>query len=321
MKPEDIRPHVVVSRCIEFDHCRWNGMIISSDVIKLLRPHVEFVDVCPEVAIGLGVPRDPIRVIDDDGTERLYQPATDRDVTDLMVDFTDEWLGALDAVDGFILKGRSPSCGITQVRVYKGRTDHTMHGKGTGFFARAVKNRFGALPIEDEGRLTNFRLRHHFLTHLWAGARFREFLKEPSMGGLVAFHAEQKYLLMAYNQEEMRAMGRLVANHAQLPLEAILDEYAVRLHHALSRPASYGSAINVLMHALGYFDVSSSERAYFLQVLDEYRGGQVPLSVPVAIIQVWIARFEEAYLRQQTFFAPYPAALMQISDSGKGRSF
>jgi uncharacterized protein YbgA (DUF1722 family)/uncharacterized protein YbbK (DUF523 family) len=315
------KPRVVVSKCIEYDHCRYNGLMISSDVVKLLRPFVDFIPVCPEVEIGLGIPRDPIRVVGAGDEERLVQPATGKDLTDSMRDFAARFLCSLGGVDGFILKGRSPSCGMGSVKVYKDAEKGGPISKTNGFFGGAVLERFPGLPAEDEGRLTNFRIREHFFTRIFSLAGFREAKAEGAMRSLVQFQTEYKLLLMAYNQKELRALGRIVANPKHKTAGEAFEDYEGHFRKALLRPARYTSDINVMMHAFGYFskDLSREEKAFFLGYLDEYREGKIPLSACLGILRSWIVRFEEDYLATQRFFEPYPAELVQISDSGKGR--
>lgn len=235
--------------------------------------------------------------------------------------FANTFLDGLHDVDGFILKSRSPSCGIKDTRIYAAQGDTAISNRDAGRFAQAVLARFGHLPIEDEGRLTNYVLREHFLTHLYATARLRALKETPTLSALVQFQAENKLLLMGYHQDEMRVMGRLVANHERLPVEQVFAAYETHLHQALARPPRYTANINVLMHALGYFseELSPAEKTFFLDSLEDYRAGRVPLSVPVSIMRAWIVRFGQAYLAQQTFFRPYPEDLVAITDSGQGR--
>lgn len=319
------RPRVVVSRCLGFDHCRWNGLTIASDVVEVLKPFVEFQTTCPEVEIGLGVPRKPIRLVGGENeAPRLLQSETEADVSDRMNTFSEQFLDGLQEIDGFILKGRSPSCGLKDVKLYPrlGKVA-ALNKKQKGFFARAVLARFDHLPVEDEGRLTNFAIREHFLTRLFAVARLRALLREPSMPRLVQFQAEQKLLLMATNQRAMRTLGRIVANHEKHPLPEVVRDYAEEFYRAFAKQPRAVANINVLMHALGHFSegLSKGEKAYFLETLEKYRGGKLPLSVPISIVRSYIVRFGEPYLEQQTYFAPYPEELMEITDSGKGRSY
>jgi uncharacterized protein YbgA (DUF1722 family)/uncharacterized protein YbbK (DUF523 family) len=315
------KPRVVVSRCIEFASCRYNGAMIPSEVVRSLKPHVDFVPICPEVEVGLGVPRDPIRIVADGAALRLVQPTTGRDLTTDMRSFAESFLGSLSDIDGFILKYRSPSCGLKEVKFYPGADAKTVVGKGAGFFGGAILERFPRLAIEDEGRLNNFRIREHFLTQIFAFASLREAGAAGSMRNLVEFQARNKLLLMAYNQKEMRHLGKIVANHEKRPVLQVFSEYEEHLRAALASPPRYTSCINVLMHALGYFSegLSSREKAYFLASLDDYREARIPLSVPVGIIKSYIVRFDQGYLAPQSFFAPYPERLVEITDSGKGR--
>lgn len=315
------KPRVVISKCIEFASCRWNGLKISSEVVRSFMPLIDFHPVCPEYEIGLGIPRDPIRVVSVDDELRLLQPATGRDVTAGMNAFSRTFLDAVGEVEGFILKSRSPSCGIKDVKIYPGIEKQPAVTKGVGFFGRAVLDAFPVLPIEDEGRLTNFRLREHFLTKLYTIASFRPVKAARKMARLVEFHTHNKLLLMAYNQKELKLLGRIVANSEHRSIDVLLDDYEKHLYAALLRPARYTSNINVCMHALGYFseELTSREKAYFLDSLEHYREGKAPLSVCLGLIMSWIVRFDEPYLKEQTFFQPYPEELIEISDSGKGR--
>ncbi len=317
------RPSIVVSKCLGFAHCRFNGLTIHSDAVAAMVPHVDFVPVCPEMEIGLGVPRDPVRILRRGGGERLVQPETGRDVTDEMRKFADRFLTGQAHVEGVILKNRSPSCGITDVKIYTKTEKAPAVGRTAGFFGRAVLERFGELAVEDEGRITNFRIREHFLTKAFTLAAFRQVAAAGPMRELVAFQTRNKLLLMSYSQVELRALGRIVANQEHRPWEEVVQAYRDHLIRALARPPRRTSAVNVAQHAFGYVsrDLSPAERDYFLDVLEKYRLGRQPLSVPVGLLGAWVTRFGVEYLADQTFFAPYPEELVEITDSGKGRDF
>jgi uncharacterized protein YbgA (DUF1722 family)/uncharacterized protein YbbK (DUF523 family) len=320
------RPQVVVSRCLGFDACRYNGVTIPDAFVEQLGDYVTYVPVCPEVEIGLGVPRDPVRIVVVEGEPRLVQPASERDVTEQMRAFAEKFFEGLEYVDGFILKGRSPSCGIKEVKQYRPTVGQdgrqAIIGKtGVGIFGAMAKERYPQLPIEEEGRLTNFTLREHFLTALFTIADFRTVKAARTMGELVRFHSDNKLLLLAYNESQLRKMGPVVANPSKKPVDDVIATYETHLWHALAHPPRTAAGINVLMHALGYFseELSSGEKAYFLDSLQRYREHKVPLSVPQNLIGAWIVRFDEPYLARQSFFEPYPEELITISDSGKGR--
>jgi uncharacterized protein YbgA (DUF1722 family) len=251
----------------------------------------------------------------------LVQPATNRDISETMRAFAGRCLDGLGPVEGFILKGRSPSCGIKDVKIYGGPEHNMPQGVGRGFFGGAVLDRLPDAAVEDEGRLTHFLLREHFLTKLFALAAFRQVARTPEMRNLIAFHAAHKYLLMAYHQTELRVLGRTVANHDHRPAAEMFADYGGHLAKALAQPPRYTSMINVLMHALGYVSegLGAAEKALFLETLEKYRAGQVPLSVATMLLKSWAIRFGVPYLSEQTFLAPYPEVLVKITDSGKGR--
>ena len=315
------KPRIVVSKCLEFAPCRYNGAMISDELVRRLKEHVDFVPVCPEMEVGLGCPREPIRIVLAARELRLVQPATGKDFTQPMQQFAASFLAGVGEVDGFLLKSRSPSCGIKDVKVFAGPEHKTPQKLGRGFFGGAALERFPDLPVEDEGRLSNFSLREHFLARLFTLAAFRRVRAAGRMSGLVAFHAANKWLLMACHQSELRLMGRIVANAADRPPAEVLAEYQLHLGRALSRPPRFTGIINVLMHALGYVsdNLSAAEKAFFLGTLQKYRDGKAPLSAATTLLRAWGIRFKVDYLLEQTFLDPYPESLVSISDSGKGR--
>lgn len=314
-----VRPVLVISRCLGFEACRWNGETIRNEFIELLTRHVECITVCPEVEIGLGVPRNPIRVELEKGERRLVQPATGRDITGEMLSFCDSFLGSLREVDGFLLKSRSPSCGIADAKIFPyGKNDAAAMDKGPGFFGGEVLRKFPLLPAETEDKLEKIRLREHFLVRVFTHARFRTAAKKGTRGALIDFHTRHKFLLMSYNQSELKALGKLVADPGRKKAEELFAAYRGHLLKALTKPPRYTSNINVLLHSLGYFSdkLTAAEKARFLDALRRYREKRIPLSVPVGIINSWIRRFDEKYLAGQAYFHPYPEELAPISGSG-----
>ena len=313
------RPVVVVSKCLEFEACRYNGQAIRAPFILQLEPHAELKTVCPEVEVGLGIPRDPIRLVQIDRTLHLIQPSTGKDLTTAMRSFSERFLSEVGEVDGFVLKSRSPSCGIKDTKVHAGGDTPNPMGKGAGMFGAAVLERFPNAAVEDEGRLTNLQIRHHFLTKLFALASLRHVKDVGTMAELVSFHTANKFILLAYHQRELRALGRIVANAERHPIERVLGDYERRFAHALARPARRNAHINVLMHALGYFSerLSADEKSFFLDALEVFREGRESLTGPLAVMQSWITRFDEDYLAGQRYFAPYPRELRDLRDSGR----
>ncbi|MGB9175311.1 MAG: DUF523 and DUF1722 domain-containing protein [Methanoregula sp.] len=317
------RPRIVISRCIEFDPCRYDGSKIPSPAIAYLKSHADCIPVCPEVEIGLGIPRAPVRIVRLEGIDHLLQPATGRDVTGEMTVFANRFLDSLPPVDGFILKGGSPTSGTSGVRVYPSAEKSMAIEKTAGLFAREVLKRFSELPIEDELRLNNARIRDHFLTGIFTLAAFREIEVTRDREALVQFHGVNKLLLMACHQQLMREMGRLVASRAKTEPEELFSHYRHLLCAALAQVPRYTNNINVLQHALGYFSnrVSGEEKAYCLRLIGRYKEGHATLAEPRDLLRSWVIRFGEPALLNQTFFAPYPVELAdlpeEITDRGR----
>ena len=215
---EFVKPRVVVSKCLEFDHCRYNGAMISSLIVAKLKEYVDFLPVCVEVEIGLGIPRSPVRIILEKGEHKLIQPSSGKDVTEDMNAFCTDFLDSLEEIDGFILKFGSPSCGLKDVKVYPSISKSGAIEKTSGYFGNEILKRYPFLPIEDEGRLRNSRIKEHFLTKLFIFAAFRKVKSEGNIKNLVKFHTENKYLLMAYSKAELRKLGAIVANKERKPL-------------------------------------------------------------------------------------------------------
>ncbi|MEN6622239.1 MAG: DUF523 and DUF1722 domain-containing protein, partial [Smithella sp.] len=260
------KPVIVVSKCLGFDHCRYDGAMIESPFVDKLKAHVLFYPVCPELEIGLGVPRKPIRIISGDDGNTLYQPATGKDLTGTMQSFLETFFDSLPEVDGFLLKSRSPTCGVNDVKIYAGFETSSRTFRGSGFLGGSVLEKFAGLPVEDEGRIRNFTIREHFLTRIFAFARFREVKKSGTMRNLINFHSNQKLLLMGCNQSQMRILGKIVANKDNEDFDVIVARYEEHLKRALATPPRFTAMINVLEHALGGFSkvLSKEEKAFFL---------------------------------------------------------
>jgi uncharacterized protein YbgA (DUF1722 family) len=271
----------------------------------------------------MGAPRDPVRIVMDQGMKKLYQPATGKDWTGEMKGFIDRVLSKLPALDGFILKYRSPSCGPSNVKIYTDKTSNPKAFKGSGFFGSEVLSRFSGLAIEDEGRLKNFSLRENYLIHLFTLASFRILKENFSTSALMNFHARNKYLFMALHEVGLRKMGKIVANHEKKPIEEVIASYEEELKKVLAGGFRVEPIINALQHCFGGVskDLSGEEKKFFLDLLEEYRDERVPLSVPVRLLESWAIRFHKDFLLEQSLLKPYPPELVEITDSGKGRDF
>lgn len=211
-----MKPKILISKCLGFENCRYNGAIVQFDLLDKMKDQIEFIPLCPEIEIGLGLPRESLRLIKvHDGIE-LVQPKSKKYLTDDMKKYSEEILKDISDIDGLILKGRSPSCGIKDVKVYSGMEKSPVIGKSMGLFAAEMEKHFLYLPIEEEGRLTNLIIREHFFTKLYAIFNFKKMAQSKSMKKLADYHAKNKYLYFAYKQTLKNKLGLIVANHEKL---------------------------------------------------------------------------------------------------------
>ena len=320
---DNIRPRIFVSRCLGFANCRYDGQTLKDVFVEKIRDYADIVTTCPEMEIGLGVPRKAVRIADVKGEYKLFQPSSEMDVTEKMTGFIDKYLAGLGEVDGFILKNRSPTCGISDVKIYKGTDPSARSYRGNGFFGDAVRNKYPDAAVEDEGRLKNFSIREHFLIKLYTLCRFRKIKQQCRMKDLVEFQASNKLLFLAYRESSFRKCGSITANHSRLPPEEVFSLYGKEMNKILSEPPEYKAIINSLYHAFGWISegLSSEEKKLFIDTVEEYRDERIPLSVPLHMLNSYAVRFENSYLGGQYFLNPYPGKLTAITDSGKGRDY
>ncbi|MBH0175376.1 DUF523 and DUF1722 domain-containing protein [Fictibacillus sp. 23RED33] len=316
------RPRVVVSKCLEFEACRYNGDVIYNDVIKKLMDYVDFVPVCPEVEIGLGTPRETIRIVKKGEDHFLLQPSTQRDVTTEMRTFSDGYLAGIIDTDGFILKTRSPSCGLKEVKVYASTEKGPAIGHSSGLFGGRVAELYSHLAIEEEGRLNNFTIRDRFYTKLFTLAAFRNILPQ-GLQAIKGFHQKNQFLFMAYSNPTLKVMNRILKKEQENGEERTIQLYAKAMNKLFNRTARSDSNRKVANEIFKRFQphLSPKEIAFFEELLQKYANKKEPFSSVATILKSHAIRFEDSEILGQTFFAPYPEILLEISDSGKGRDY
>jgi uncharacterized protein YbgA (DUF1722 family)/uncharacterized protein YbbK (DUF523 family) len=303
-----------VSACLLGEEVRFDGGHKRDDFLtSVLGPFVEWVPVCPEVEIGLGVPRDTLRLIGDESAPRLVVQRTGEDLTARMQRYAADKVRELHGLhlDGYVLKRASPSCGLFRVRVY--HPNGMPQGGGRGIFAEELARRLPMLPLEEEGRLNDPSLRENFIERVFAAARWRAFVaRRPRPRDLVAFHAAEKFAILAHSPARYGEMGRLVAKVGGTLTGETLDQYGRLLGQARASRATRGRHTNVLQHLAGFFkrQLADDERAELAEVIEDYRGGFVPLVVPITLIRHHVRRFGLAYLADQTYLNPHPKELM-----------
>jgi len=305
------RPRIIISKCIEFESCRYNGQIIRNEFVARIKDYVEFIPICPECEIGLGIPRNPIRIVEKENVSKLIQPATGKDVTNEMNEFSKKFLSNIKDIDGFLLKSQSPSCGIKDVKIYPRSKDSSPIYRGAGLFGKNVIETYPHLAIEDEARLRNNSIKDHFLKKIYISAEFRKIKNNPTKKDVIDFHTKNKLLLMTYNQKNLKEMGKIVSNMKEMSIHTLVNEYGNILFNTFQKGPRCTSNINILQHAFGYISkyLTKEEKQMYLDSLNEYRNKKIPLEIPIAYLKSWILRFDEHYLRNQTFFEPYPPEL------------
>lgn len=302
-----------ISSCLAGEKVRYDGgHRWDRFLTDTLGRDLEFVQVCPEAECGLGVPREPMRLVGGSEAPRLLTARTGQELTERLLTWTGRKLQELvsEELAGFILKSKSPSCGPARVKVYndQGR----IAGRGAGLFARAFMEHFPLLPVADEASLYDPEIRENFIERLFFWRRWRELLtNKPGLGDLVAFHTRHKYQLLAHSTEHYRQMGKLVARGRELAMPQLLADYQALALGALRLKATASKNANVLYHLLGYFkkQLSGPEKQEVLELIDSYRRGEAPLIVPVTMINHYVRKYHEPYLIGQAYLNPHPLEL------------
>lgn len=318
------QPNIILSKCLEYCKCRYNGDLIPNKFVRQLEKYVNYIKVCPEVEIGLGVPRNSVRLIKNAGKYFLVDSMTGEDHTAKMDQFIENFSSKLktEEIDGFIAKNRSPSCGSIDSKVYsKAGKVPALGEKRAGYFTEKISDIFKPIIIENEGRLKNFKLRENFLIKIFMLADLRSVIKSAKIKYLIDFHSNNKYLILSYNQNGLNKLGRILGNHQKGETELTMKKYKKTLVETLNVLPDTGKRVNMLQHIFGYVssEITKKEREYFLDILTDFRKDRVPFSLPLSLLRAWIIRFDEEYLMPQTIFNPFPEELIDLRDSGTGR--
>ncbi len=308
---------VGISACLLGDEVRFDGGHKRDPfLIDTFGPYVDWVKVCPEVESGMGIPRESIRLVEDDGRLRLLTVRSGVDHTTMMTTWTARRVRALGAEDlcGFVVKKDSPSCGMVRVKVYGPPGSTGPAGRhGRGMFTGALMDAYPHLPVEEEGRLTDPRLRENFIERVFAYRRVRDlFAPRWTIGDLVAFHTRQKLVLMAHSPQAYQQMGRLVAQAKGMDRDVLRERYMSEFMAALKVMATPRRHANVLQHMVGYFteQLDAASRAELLQTITDYRLGLLPLIVPVTLVRHFVRLYNVHYLAGQVYLEPHPRELM-----------
>lgn len=308
------KPRIAVSACLIGQEVRFNGGHKASRLCnEILSEHFDFVPVCPEVAIGLGVPRAPIRLVGDPADpQAVCSRDPGLDLSGPLRAYGQQMAKDLDDICGYIFMHKSPSCGLERVKVYQANGYPAPEG-GRGLFAAAFCEQRPDLPVEEDGRLCDPVLRENFITRVYAYADWQQVIAAGvSRGALIAFHARYKYQLMAHNPQQYKILGKLLGSMSRDDdPEMLAPRYFSQLMQALSRCASRGTHSNVLLHLSGYLReaLSRDDKQEIRQLIAQYHAGVVPLVVPLTLLKHHLRNHPDPYLAQQVYLQPHPENL------------
>jgi len=308
------RPKLGISTCLLGENVRYDGGHKLDRYLKdVVGQFVDWVPVCPEVECGMPTPREALRLVGDPENPRLVTSRTGIDKTEQMLTWAKMRLDQLEKENlcGYIFKSKSPSSGMQGVKVYD--KNNVPSKKGVGMFARAFMERFPLMPVEDEGRLNDARLRENFIERIFVYKRWQNFVQnDGSRKGLVDFHTDHKLLIMAHSPKHLLELGKLVAQVKELDPKELHDRYLSTLMTALKLHATVKKNVNVLQHIMGYFkkQLSSDEKQELLEVIGNYHKGLIPLIVPITLVNHYVRKYNEPYLKRQYYLNPHPIELM-----------
>lgn len=303
-----------ISSCLLGEQVRYDGGHKHDRFLTDgLGPYVEWVPVCPELEVGMGVPREAVRLMGPAEAPRMVGIDSGTDWTAKMNAYSGRRVARLGALglSGYVLKSKSPSCGMERVKLYGPKGMATKDG--VGLFARALLGGQPLLPVEEEGRLNDPHLRDNFIVRVFAFHRLRKLAEGKfSVGKLVGFHTAEKYLLLAHSPKHYRALGQLVAGAKGAPAEELKERYTTLFMECLRVRSTVKKNVNVLQHIVGFLpdSVPAGERREILRVIEDYRLGLVPLVVPVTLLRHYVRAHGVAYIENQTYLNPHPKELM-----------
>lgn len=307
------KPRIGISACLLGAEVRYNGGHKESRLCThSLSEHFEFVPVCPEVAIGMGIPRQPIRLVGDASQpQALGTVDPTLNVTAPLAAYGQQMADELQDLSGYIFMHKSPSCGLERVKVYRDN-GAPQHEGGRGIYAQAFCAAHPDLPVEEDGRLCDAVLRENFMVRVYAYADWQALLAEGlSRGGLMRFHSRYKYQLMANNPVQYKVIGHLLGTMGRGDASEIGPRYFSQLMAALKRCATRGTHSNVLQHLSGYLkqSLSSADKQEMQHLIEQYREGIVPLVVPLTLLKHHFRLHPDPYVSQQVYLQPHPENL------------
>ncbi|MEH6542490.1 MAG: DUF523 and DUF1722 domain-containing protein [Porticoccaceae bacterium] len=305
-----------ISSCLLGENVRFDsGHKKNAYVTGVLKDYFEFLPFCPEVEIGLGIPREAVRLVSVNGEIRCKGSKNDDlDVTEKLRDIAEKQRQWHETLCGYILKKDSPSCGMERVKIYSGDMPNR---KGTGLYAQKVMENFPCLPVEEEGRLEDAHLRENFIQRVYVYSRWKMMRSQRfSITHLQEFHAKHKYIFMSHNQTKSRMLGALLAENSGSDLGSLADKYLDNMMRTLKCIASRKNHVNTLQHIQGYLKkyLDAEDKAELNTVIEDYRKGLLPLIVPITLLRHHFRKHPNNYITQSYYMSPHPGELMLLNN-------
>lgn len=302
-----------VSSCLLGNEVRYDGGHKRDRYITdTLSDYFDFKAYCPETAIGLGIPRPTIQLLLKQDEIRLVESNdSEQDYTDVMHDVSAAYAMQLSDISGYILKSKSPSCGMERVKLYK--EAGMPINEGTGLFTFQLMQKQPFLPVEEEGRLNDARIRENFIERVFAFNRWQKLLAEGlTVKGLMDYHRRHKFILLAHNEAIYRELGKMVAATTKDNLAEQAESYMAGFTECMKNKATRKQHVNVLQHAMGYLkkELASDDKAELLGLFEQYARGEVPLVVPITLLKHHFRKSPDDYIDEQFYMSPYPGELM-----------
>ena len=308
------KPKIVVSECLYGTKCRYDGQGYNDKVIQSLKDYVDIQTVCPELAIGLSIPREPIRIEMNKENEeyRLIDYNSKNDYTNQMTEFSEEFINGLDDIDGFILKSRSPTCGLKDAKVYYCGNKCSIRSNENGFFSQKIIDKYDYLHIENEGRLKNYNIRDNFFTRIF----FINNLKNNK--NIIEFHKNNLLLLKSYDEESTNEVSDILNENR---MEDQVHQYKEKVLNIVSNQRKKENKLSIIIKVFEKYKnmLNEEEINMFNGLIESYENQRIPFSTLEVVIKMYATRFKDKDILNQTFFYPYPENLINITDSGKGR--
>ena len=304
------RPLIGISKCLEFDMCRYDGSRINNNFVRNMKEYVDFVPVCPEVGIGLGSPRKPIRLVTIDGKKNLYQPSSKKNLTEEMHDYGKKFAESNSKLDGFIFKRDSPTCGITDVRLYHKLGDHVGYSKTSGMFSEDVLKNFPNIVKEDEKRLNNILIRENFLTRIFVLADLRESLESNSIEKVFEFFSKNMLLFLCHDEKLTKQIGLIFKTEDNFDL--ISREFQNSIPKILSFIPKKNTIINTFNYIFTHvkLKLTESEKSYYYSLIDGFENDLISQYEISTLLYSWALRYNLESIIDQSMFNPFPKNLL-----------